>query len=346
MVIDICLDHIPEKLFSDEALLARFMASLTPMHGDICYVGDANDGKKQIIIEKPAGCQNLNYVDGEYTLEYKLEAMDKYGVDAAVIRIPCWQEWLDLDTCKIVNDEAANLAARSGGRLYATTCVPPWNTKENIYELERCVKELGMHGVQLAAHYGELYLDHEAFRPFLRKAHELDVPVLVRHTPLPVDYKSIVDYNNVRRLLGRIIDQETAVARELYSDLFEELPNLKMIHTALGGGWFAIYDSLAPKGNKKETAGRLDTGVGNTIADRLVNNLYFEGTHIHTYGKKAIEAAINICGADHILFGSSYPVLENWMPDGVQFMETLDITEEERDLVKGGNAARLFKISL
>ena len=43
---------------------------------------------------------------------------------------------------------------------------PPYGGKEALYELERCVKELGMTGVQISSHYGNKYLDDEIFRPF------------------------------------------------------------------------------------------------------------------------------------------------------------------------------------
>ena len=51
-------------------------------------------GKKQLILEKPKGYQNLNYVEGDYSLESKLKAMDENGVDIAILRVPVWQEWL------------------------------------------------------------------------------------------------------------------------------------------------------------------------------------------------------------------------------------------------------------
>lgn len=82
--------------------------------------------------------------------------------------MPVWQEWLRLDTCKIVNDNAADMCRRSNGRLYANAVLPPWGGKENLYELERCIKELGMVGVQPMCHYGQLYLDDEAFKPYLK----------------------------------------------------------------------------------------------------------------------------------------------------------------------------------
>ena len=45
--------------------------------------------------------------------ETKLQAMDENGVDIALLRMPVWQEWLPLEICKIVNDQAAEMTTRS-----------------------------------------------------------------------------------------------------------------------------------------------------------------------------------------------------------------------------------------
>ena len=346
MIVDTCMDHVPENLYDDERLLHGFLSSVPRGYGETAYVGKTEKGARQMIVEKPKGYHNLNYVDGDYSLEKKLEAMDECGVDMAIIKLPVWQEWLDLETSRLVNDDLADMCRRSNGRLVACATVPPWDAKENVYELERCVKELGMPGVQLACHYGELYLDDEAFRPMLKIIHDLDVPVYVRHTPLPVQWEKIYDFTNLRRTLGRIIDQSIAVGRELFCGLFDELPNLKMIHTLLGGNWYANYETMIPKkSTKNEAMQRLSTDERDKILGYLQNNLFFEATHPHSWGAKQIKSAIDICGADHILFGSSFPVFYNWMSDGVKFLKELDIPEADRALVLGGNAARLFRLA-
>ena len=344
-IIDINVHHLPEDLFTNEKVLDGFLSTAPRSFGEIASMGTVASGKKQLILEKPKGYQNLNYVEGDYSLEAKLKAMDDAGVDKAIIRVPVWQEWLRLDTCKIVNDNAYCMCKKSNGRLFANAVLPPWGGKENLYELERCIKELGMVGVQLACHYGQLYLDDEAFKPYLKVLNQLDVPVVVHHTPLPVQWQSIYEYTNLRRELGRIIDQATAVGRELFSNMFDEFPNLKFIHTMFGGNWFANYHLLTPHAtHKKEAMSRLNLTDGEKIKGYLKNNIFFDMTHPASWGKDEVECAIKTCGADHVLFGSSFPVFYGWMSDGVKFHNDLDITEEQRALISNGNARRLFHI--
>ena len=345
-IIDINMHHLPEDLFDNEEMLNGFLTTAPRGFGEIASMGMTPDGKKrQIILEKPKGYQNLNYVEGDYSVEAKLSAMDDAGIDYAIMRVPVWQEWLRLETCRAVNDNAHEMVKRSNGRLFATACVPPWGGKENIFELERCVKELGAVGVQLACHYGQLYLDDEAFDPFLKVLNDLNLPVIVHHTPLPVAWQSIIDYHNLRRELGRIIDQATAVGRELFSGMFDKYPNLKFIHTMFGGNWFANYNLMIPHGsNKKEAMDRLDPTGGDKIKGYLQNNIFIDMTHPHSWGKDQVEAAIKIHGADHVFFGSSFPVFYGWMSQGKEFVNKLDISDEDRELIFYGNAKKMFKL--
>jgi predicted TIM-barrel fold metal-dependent hydrolase len=196
----------------------------------------------------------------------------------------------------------------------------------------------------MAAHYGTLYLDADEFKPYFKKLNQMNVPICVHHTPLPVEYNSVYKYVNLRRLYGRCVDQGTAVGRELFSGMFGEFPNLKMIHTMLGGAFFGIASLLVPKRPKVvEDIERFDLNA-DKFAGYLENNLFFDMAHAPPWGKLQLECAVKVLGADHILWGSSYPLRNEWLTNGVEFIKSLDISEKEKELVLGGNAARLFKI--
>lgn len=347
-VVDINIHHLPEDLFTNERILNGFLDSAPRGFGEIAYVTETAAGEKQLVLEKPKGYQNLNYVDGDYSVEAKLAAMDDAGVDYGIMRVPVWQEWLSLETCRAVNDNAHDIVRRSNGRLFFTAAVPPWGGKENVYELERCVKELGAVGVQLACHYGQLYLDDEVFEPYLKVIERLDLPVVVHHTPLPVEWRSVIDYTNLRREFGRIVDQATAVGRELFSGMFDRMPGLRLIHTMMGGNWFANTELLTPHApSKKESLTRLDPTGGERIKGYLENNIFFDMTHPHSWGKIQVEAAMAVNGADHYMFGSSFPVFRSWMSQGVDFLtNTIEVSDADREAVLSGNAKRLFNLPI
>ena len=261
--------------------------------------------------------------------------------------MPVWQEWLPLEICKIVNDQAADMCKKSEGRLVANAVVPPWGRPEDVDELKRCMNDLGMVGVQLACAYGNKFLDDDLFKPYMKYINDHKIPAVIHHTPGQNVFQMFQDYTPLRRELGRITVQAVAVGRELYSGMFDEFPDLKFVHTMFGGNWFALQNLLAPHVSvkKKEAMNRLATNISREDYFRyLKNNIYFDSTHPMSWSKEELECAVQVCGADHILLGSSFPVFYEWMARSVGAINALDIDEEDRKLILGGNAARLFNL--
>lgn len=344
MIVDANMHWLPEDLFVDENLREAFTgcvpctygvsASLKPMPGTEL---------RQIVIEQPQGYENLNYAENQYDPELQIKDMDDAGVDVALLRIPCWQEWLPIEICRLVNDRLAQHLSNYPGRFRALAVVPPWGTKECLEEVERCIGTLGFVGVQMAAHYGTLYLDEPQFQAHFEALNRMNVPVVVHHTPLPVDYGSLIKYTNLRRQYGRCVDQATAVGRELFSGMFEEYPNLRLVHSMLGGGFFAYANMLAPRSSRsKEELERFDSA--DKIRGYLDKNIFVDISGAMQWGKAQLECAVEVMGADHILYGSSYPVRREWFVKGIDFVRSLDIPEESKTLILGGNAVRLFNL--
>ena len=67
-------------------------------------------------------------------------------------------------------------------------------------------------------------------------------------------------------------------------------------------------------------------------------------SHAEPWGNIALESAIRILGADHVIFGSSYPVRRPWLLEGPDIVRSLDIRAEEKALVLGGTAAKVYGI--
>lgn len=344
MIIDANLYWVPETLFTDLELQNKFLSVIPAKYDWYAHVEKVPGTQKvQFIFEKPKGYPNLNYLQGDYELEKQLADMDAAGVDQAVMKLPGCAEWLDLELCRYFNDQAAEHAKKSGGRLIALAVVPPDSAEENLEELRRCCQELGMKTVQLSAHYGDKYLDDQAFAGFFEKLNELKMNAYVHHTPVPAEYQSFRTYDNVRRSFGRLVDQGLAVSREMYSGFFDKYPNVKLAHSMMGGAFYAIQEMLLPHGpERKDAISRFESGREN-LKEQLKSQVLFETSHAQPWGRQGLEYAVSVVGADHIIYGSSYPVKMDWMMGGPGFVQSLNLSDEEKELILYKNARRFYQ---
>lgn len=347
-IIDANMHWLPQDLFSNETLLDLFLNATPREYGIHTRIEPiTNDPElRQIIIEQPKGYEVLNYAENQYTFEGRIEDMNQAGIERAIFRLPCWQEWLSLDACKMVNDGLAEHISKAPERFSALAVVPPWGSKEAIKEVEYRLTQPGFIGVQLAAHYGQLYLDAPEFKTFFKFLNDLQVPVVVHHTPLPADYASIVPYTNQRRQYGRCVAQATAVGRELFSGLFDEFPNLTLIHSMLGGAFFAFTEMLFPPklAEYHDEVDRFTAETNQRLREQLKKNIFFDLSGAPQWGQAQLECAVKVIGAENILYGGSYPIRRDWFLKGADYIKQLNISSEDKSLILGENAKRIFKL--
>ena len=345
-VIDANLYWFPEELFTNEDLAEKFLSEIPAQYGTKGYLKENPENRlRQYIVEKPVGSENLNYVQGDYVLEKQLADMDQAGIEKAVLKLSCQQEWMSLEMCRYFNDGMAEHIRQSGGRMAGLGVVPPQGNPAVFREIDRCLDELGFGGLQLSAHYGNLYLDNDAFAPFFTYLNERKITCYVHHVPVPVQYDSLTDYTNLRRSYGRCIDQATAIGRELFSGFFTKYPNVRLVHSMLGGGFFAYTSLWFPKKPKIQEAVTRFKDDNELVVEQMRNNIYFEMSHAQPWGKEQLECAVKVLGADHILFGTSYPVRPVWLLEGAAFVNSLNISEEEKKQILFQNAERLYHIT-
>jgi hypothetical protein len=80
------------------------------------------------------------------------------------------------------------------------------------------------------------------------------------------------------------------------------------------------------------------------MKERFSEHIYFELSHAQPWGKDQLECAVKVLGADHIIFGTSYPVRKEWLTGGPDFVKQLDISDEEKELILQKNAEDIYKI--
>ncbi len=188
------------------------------------------------------------------------------GIDQMAVSIPLpGDKHCPPEDFRIANDVVKQATDRYPNIFYGMAFVNPGFQKEAIYEVERCVKELGFVGVKLYHHY---FMDNPAQYPLIEKCIELDIPILMHcgHATDPA----------TRRRQPRISDgvHMANIARRYPEATFI------MGHIGGGGDWQWSLKAIADTPN-------VFADTGGSVLDR-----------------PQIEEAVRYIGAERILFAT------------------------------------------
>ena len=237
------------------------------------------------------------------TADDLLASMDEAGIGKSVIVNFVWQ---DSALCRLANDYVLESAAASGGRLLPFCIVQPTAGDEARAEVERCARA-GALGL------GELRPDNQGFD--LAASPEADLLIWAART------HGLALLFHVSEPVGHSYPGKSGLALESLYRFIEQAPGVTVIAAHWGGG--LPFYGLMPRVKKA-----LATTYFDTAASRL---LYSPGVYRHV---------ISILGVERILFGSDFPFLAQRRC--LRETKRVDLDEEERRLILGGNALRLL----
>jgi aminocarboxymuconate-semialdehyde decarboxylase len=266
----------------------------------------------------------------------RLEECDRHGVDVQVLStLPVmfcyWARAKDtLDLARILNDHIAATVLAHPKRFVGLGTLPMQDPVLAVAELERCVRELGLAGVQIGTHVNAWNLDREELFPILRRAEELGAAVFVH--PWDMMGSERMPKYWLPWLVGMPAELSLAICSLIFGAVLERLPRLR-IGFAHGGGAFP------------GTIGRIDHGfharpdlcaVDNTVAPRAYLGKFYVDALVHD--PDALRYLLGLVGPERIALGSDYPFpLGETIPG--RMIETMeDLTPEARDRLLAGTA--------
>jgi 2,3-dihydroxybenzoate decarboxylase len=283
----------------------------------------------------------------------RLRFMDASGVELMILSLnaPAVQAIHDvkraINVAREANDILAAEIAKRPDRFKGFAALPMQDPDEAARELTRCVKELGFVGAlvngfsQAGSATSTLYYDLPQYRPFWRTAAELDVPFYLHpRNPLP---GAIPGYDGHNWLLGPNwgFHAETAVhaLRLIGSGLFDEHPNLQIILGHLGEGIPAYLWRIDHRNDWMKARHRY--AAKKWVADYFRSN--FVLTTSGNFSTSALTQAIAEIGIDRVLWSADYPFED--VSDAAGWLDTMPISEGDRQKIGRTNALKLFKLS-
>ena len=291
------------------------------------------------------GMAMLTASAARYTIDERLEYMDKANVAAAVFTLGTYTSWMEtLRICQEVNDEMAKVISDHPTRLFGAAHVPLTGSGEGARELERCAKDYGFVALSAVTSVRGMFPDHEVYYPLYEVAEEYNLPVIVHAPDCPVDEHSLRDYDLSRRI-GREVDHTIAVARVFLSPVTERFPRLKFIHCHLGGTFWASTSRYgrAQGAIESRTVTNEEMIREAEQFQRRIQNMYFNTTF---WEPPIIKFAIECLGDEHVVFGSDYPIRTSMMSDIGKAIDGMGLSEEALNRIAFKNAERIYGRSL
>jgi len=282
------------------------------------------------------------------TIENVLKAAEIGGVDISVISNPI-HNLRDMDRsqqlarCHRQNRYNAEQQSKYPGKIYGMASTVPYGGDPFLREFERAVKEDGLKGAWIMSSLQGSYPDDDDAFPFFQLACELDVPVVIHPPSVGFGEERMRDYR-LASSVGRPMDGALAIARLIVRGVLEKLPNLKVVGTHLGGGICEMIGRMDYAYRLQDECfflGSYEPMLIKHQPSHYLKMMYLEST---CYTVPGARCAVETVGTDHFVFGTDSPPLFVLKREGVELIEKMGLSPEDKSKIYYENARRLLKL--
>jgi aminocarboxymuconate-semialdehyde decarboxylase len=243
--------------------------------------------------------------DNCFSAAARLQDMEATEVDMQVLStIPVlfnyWAKPTDgLETSRFFNDHICETVVKHPKKFVGIGTVPLQSVEAAIREMERCVTELKMPGLEIGSNINGMNLGDPALFPFYKRAEELNCALFVH--PWEMMGEQQMQKYWLPWLVGMPAETSRAICSMIFGGVMEQFPALR-IAFAHGGGSFPI------------TIGRIQHGfdvrpdlvaVDNAISPTQYLGKFWIDSLVHD--AKALQYIVEVMGEDRICLGSDYP---------------------------------------
>jgi predicted TIM-barrel fold metal-dependent hydrolase len=244
--------------------------------------------------------------------------MDEWGIEKSVLfptigilPFPTEDQALASAYCRAYNNWIGEFAETNPSRLAAVAIVNWRDVEAAAEELDRCIKR-GFKGLFVPPETvnGKRPADPH-FDPLWARCEDADIPgcfhVIVRFSGAALPFAAWHETSPGPIFsfgvggTGQLIPAMTSVITD---QLFDRFPKLKIVSVEAGCG-YAPY--LMDRLDSKYEAFKEIVSLKRKPSDYIRENCYF----VAEQGERSIDAALELVGADRILWGSDYPHIDS-----------------------------------
>lgn len=235
-----------------------------------------------------------------------------------------------LDLSIFLNDHIAATVAAHPGRFAGLGTLPMQAPELAVRELERCVRKLGLAGVQIGSHVNDWNLSDPNLFPVFQAAEELGAAVFVH--PWDMMGESRMQKYWLPWLVGMPAEVSLAICSMIFGGVLERLPRLRVAF-AHGGGAFGA------------TIGRIEHGfharpdlcaVDNPFNPRAYLGRFFVDSLVHD--PRMLKYAIELFGENRVALGTDYPFPLGEREPGSLLLSLDGLSDELKERILWKNA--------
>jgi len=277
---------------------------------------------------------------GAYDPAARIKALDQMQIDLQAlspspILLFYWEEpAVAAHFSRKQNEAIQAVVQKHPDRFVGFGSVPLQSVAESIAIAEEA-KSMGLKGLEIGSAVGDKPLDDPSFEPFFEMAQKLDLLLFVH----PLEGGLDAD-DPLAPVLGNVLQftfrTTMMVERMILKGMPEKYPNLRLC-LSHGGGLLAfniwrLDHSYGLRPELKKTAPHKPS--------EYLKKLYFD-TIVHSVS--ALEYLVKVVGSDRVVVGTDYPMAMGDF-ESVRKVKDLNLSDAERGLILGGNAARALKL--
>lgn len=227
------------------------------------------------------------------------------------------------DLSRILNDHLAWVVATNPKRFVGLGTVPLQSPDLAVAELERCVLDLRLAGIEIGTHVNDWNLDAPELFPVFERAAELGAAIFVHPWEMLAPERMRSYW--LPWLVGMPTESAIAIASLIFGGVLERLPHLRICF-AHGGGSFAGI------------LGRLDHGFAARPDLVAVRNPHPPSKYLGrffvdslTHDPDLLRRLIHLLGVNRVGLGSDYPFPLGESCPGQMIESMADLTTEARE---------------
>ena len=235
----------------------------------------------------------------------RIEECSETNVDVQVLStVPAmfnyWAKPADtLFVSKLINDHIAMVVDEHPKNFLGLGTLPMQDEKIAIKELERCIKDLGLVGIQIGSNVNGVNLNEKSIFSILEAARDLDASIFIH--PWDIMGRDEMEKYWLPWLVGMPAETSRAICSMIFGGVFEQLPDLRVAFAHGGGSFPATIGRIQHGFDVRPDLCAVDSKIspldhlGKFWVDSLVHDI------------DMLDYLIDKVGDTKIILGSDYP---------------------------------------